>query len=106
MLFWARTQLKHQLFLGSSDCLVLLLFFKFFLGSNRYQMQPENYLGPKLRDLDQYKYPKKLFLNFFLRFLRDLVSVPKAKKWYFSDFVPVLKVNSEYLKNKNLIFHF
>jgi hypothetical protein len=34
--------------------------------------------------------PKKLFLNFFLRFLGDFVPVPNAKKWYFSDLVPVL----------------
>jgi uncharacterized membrane protein required for colicin V production len=47
---------------------------------------------------------KKLFLNFFHRFLGVFVPVPKAKKWYFSDFLPVLNVNLECLKNKNLIF--
>jgi hypothetical protein len=42
------------------------------------------------RHLDRYKYSKKAFFEFFLRFL--------------GDFVAALKANLEYLKYKNLIF--
>jgi hypothetical protein len=50
---------------------------------------------------------KKHFLNFFFDVLGGLCTGTKcAKKWYYSDLVPVLKVNLEYLTNKNLIFHF
>ena len=37
---------------------------------------------------------KKTFPNFFLRFLGVFVPVPNAKKCYFSDLVPVLKVKN------------
>jgi hypothetical protein len=67
-------------------------------------MQPENF--PKIRYLDRYKYPKKTCFEIFHRFLRDFLPVPNAKKWYFSDLVPVLKVNSEYLKNKKFNFSY
>jgi hypothetical protein len=56
----------------------------------------KNFLGPKIRYLDRYKYPKNVFLR-FLRFLGDLVSILKAKKWYISDLLPGLK-------KKKLIF--
>jgi hypothetical protein len=69
-------------------------------------MQPINFskifLGPRIRYLDRYKYPKKTIFEFFPTIFDFKVPVPKAKKWYFSDLV--LKVNSDYLKNKNLIF--
>jgi hypothetical protein len=45
--------------------------------------------------MDRYKYPKKLFLNFFLRFLGDFVPVLKGEKWLFSDFLLGPKVNLE-----------
>jgi hypothetical protein len=44
-----------------------------------------------MRYLDRDNYQKEIIFEFFIRFLGDLV--------------PLLKVNHEYLKNKNLIFH-
>jgi hypothetical protein len=38
--------------------------------------------------------------------LGSLYRVPNAKKWYFWDLVPVLNVNLENFKFKNIIFHF
>ena len=38
--------------------------------------------------------PKIRYLDFFLRFLGVFVPVPNAKRWYFSDLVPVLKVKN------------
>ena len=49
------------------------------------------------------------FLIFWLKnkyIFEDFVPVSNTKMWYYlSDLVPVQKVNLEYLKNKNLIFH-
>ena len=47
---------------------------------------------------------KKLFLNFFLRFLGVLVPVPKAKKWYFSDLVPVQRPQEIEVKKIKKVF--
>jgi hypothetical protein len=60
-------------------------------------MQHQNFSRPKIGIWTGTDTQKKLFLNFFHRFLRVFVPVPMAKKWYFSDLVPVLKVNLEYL---------
>jgi hypothetical protein len=49
--------------------------------------------------MDRYKYPKKPFFEFLHRFLGVFVPVPKAKKWYFLDLVPVQR------PQVNLIFH-
>ena len=67
----------------------------------------KHFKGKKIRYLDRYKYTQReLFFNFFLGSFGEFVPAPNAKKWYFSDLVPVLKVNLEYLENKHLIFHF
>jgi hypothetical protein len=41
---------------------------------------------------------KKKNFEFFLRYLEVYVPVPNVEKWYFSDLIPVLKVNLEYLE--------
>jgi hypothetical protein len=74
-----------------------------------YQMQPGNFqifFRPKNKVFGPVQIPKKsFFFNLFLRFLWDFVPVLKVKKLYFSDF-PIIKLNSEYMKKKSLIFQF
>ena len=53
-------------------------------GTKCFQKFFKIFLAPKIRSSDRYKY---------------------QKKWYFSDLVPVLKVNLNYSKIKNWIFH-
>jgi hypothetical protein len=50
-------------------------------------MQSENFLGPKIRYLDWYKYPKKTLFEFFSSIFRGLSTGPKGEKVdFFVDF--------------------
>jgi hypothetical protein len=69
-------------------------------------MQLQNFFRAKNKEFGPVQIPKKnIFLNFFHRFLSIssirwvFDPVPNAIMWYFSDLVPLLKVNIEYLLN-------
>jgi hypothetical protein len=61
----------------------------------------KNFLGPKIKYLDRYKYPKKAFSEFFSLISWGVCNSTKREKVVFSDLVPVLKVNLEYLTQFN-----
>jgi hypothetical protein len=52
----------------------------------------KNLPNAALKFLKKFFSPKIRYLDFFLRFLGVFVPVPNAKKWYFSNLAPVLKV--------------